>query len=73
MYLLFALCLLLLLVYYCQTYQEPFIDMNDTINKIKQPHKHINRMKRKLRKTKEHIHKTYIRPVHVNIKKFLRK
>ena len=73
MYLLLLLCIVLIGIYYIQTYQEPFIDMKSAIQNIKQPHKHINRLKRKLRKTKEYIHHTHIRPVQVKVKKFLYK
>lgn len=79
MYLLLLLCIMLLGLYYFQVQQESFInlDMGGNINvknvvdNIKQPHKHVNRIKRKLRKTREHIHKTHIRPIQVKIKRFI--
>ena len=75
MYLLLLLCIILIGLCYSQVQQEPFINMDmnlmDIVNKVKTPHKHVNRMKRKLRKTREHIHKTHIRPVQVKIRKFL--
>ena len=73
MYLLLLLCVSLIGLYYIQTNKEPFIDMKATIHTIKQPHKHINRLKRKLRKTKEYLHKKHIRPLQVKVKKILHK
>ena len=71
MYLLGCLCILLIIILYIQTHQETFINMNTAVDVIKRPHKHINRLRRKLRKTKENIHKQHIYPLKVKFKKFL--
>jgi flagellar biosynthesis/type III secretory pathway M-ring protein FliF/YscJ len=68
MYLL-ALCIVVLIGLFIimRPVHEPFI--SESFDLVKNPVKHVNRLKRKMRITRNDIHQKHIRPMHNKLKK----
>lgn len=64
-----AILFVLLLLYFNKINRENFSIIRETFDLVKNPRANVNKLRRKLRVTRDKVHKEQIRPLHNNLKK----